>query len=83
MLTRLEAKGVIRHREEGLRYVYTPTLSRASASRKALGSLVGVFFGGSPSRAAAALLHERQWSDDELDALKAEIDRVKQKRRTS
>ena len=30
MLVKLEAKGFVRHREEGLRYVYTPTKSRAS-----------------------------------------------------
>ena len=48
MLTRLEAKGYLRHREEGLRYVYTPTKSRASAQRNALTKLVRVFFGGSP-----------------------------------
>ena len=46
MLTRLEAKGYLRHREEGLRYVYTPTKSRASAQRNALTKQVRVFFGG-------------------------------------
>jgi hypothetical protein len=30
MLTRLEAKGHVRHREEGLRYLYMPTKWRAS-----------------------------------------------------
>src|SRR5215831_12690168 len=50
MLVRLEAKGYVRHTEEGLRYVYTPTKSRASAQRNALEKLVDVFFGGSPGR---------------------------------
>ena len=43
MLARLEAKGFIRHRAEGLRYVYTPTISRTTAQRKAVSQLVRVF----------------------------------------
>jgi BlaI family transcriptional regulator, penicillinase repressor len=83
MLAKLEAKGVIRHRAEGLRYVYTPTSSRASARRKALSNLVGVFFGGSPSEAASALLRHEAWTESEIEALRAEIDRVKRHRRQS
>src|SRR5262245_21234054 len=48
MLAKLEAKGYVRHREEGLRYVYSPTKSRAAAQRNALNMLVRIFFGGSP-----------------------------------
>jgi predicted transcriptional regulator len=83
MLAKLEAKGAIRHRAEGLRYVYYPTTSRATAQKKALGQLVRVFFRGSPVETAAALLKQEAWSDDELDALRAEIDRVKKERRQS
>ena len=56
MLAKLEAKGHIRHREEGLKYVYAPVTSRATARRTALQQLVHVFFGGSPSETATALL---------------------------
>jgi predicted transcriptional regulator len=80
MLAKLEAKGYIRHREEGLRYVYTPTTSRASAQRSALRKLVRVFFDGSPRQTATALLKQEIWTDDELDALRAEIDRVRKER---
>jgi len=83
MLTRLEAKGYLRHREEGLRYVYTPTKSRASAQRNALTKLVRVFFGGSPRQTATALLKQESWTDDELDALRSEIDRVRKEKRQS
>src|ERR1044071_9932222 len=83
MLVKLEAKGYIRHREEGLRYVYTPTKSRAAAQRNALHKLVRVFFGGSPSQTAAALLKQETWTDDELDALRAEIEQVRKDRRQS
>jgi predicted transcriptional regulator len=81
MLAKLEAKGVIRHRAEGLRYVYSPVTSRTSAQKKAITNLMRVFFGGSPSQAAAALLKQEQWSDDELDALRTQIDQVRKQRR--
>jgi BlaI family penicillinase repressor len=81
MLVRLERKGYVRHREEGLRYVYQPTTSRAAARRAALQQLVRVFFDGSPQRTATALLAQDAWSDEELDALRTEIDRVRKDRR--
>ena len=81
MLVRLERKGYVRHREEGLRYVYQPTTSRASARRVALQQLVKVFFDGSPRQTATALLAQDAWTDDELDALRTEIDRVRKERR--
>ncbi len=81
MLVRLERKGYVRHREEGLRYVYQPTTSRSTARRAALQQLVRVFFDGSPRRTATALLAQDAWTDEELDALRAEIDKVRKERR--
>ena len=81
MLVKLEAKGFVRHREEGLRYIYAPTKSRASAQRTAIHKLVRVFFGGSPSQTVTALLKQETWTDEELDALRAEIERVRKDRR--
>lgn len=83
MLARLEAKGFIRHHEEGLRYVYTPVKSRKSAQRSAIEKLVRVFFGGSPSQTAVALLKQETWTDDDLDALHAEIEQVRMSGRKS
>lgn len=83
MLVKLEAKGFIKHRAEGLRYVYSPTTSRAAAQKKAVGNLMRVFFGGSASEAAAALLKQEQWSDDELEALRTQIEHVRKNRRQS
>lgn len=81
MLVRLERKGYVRHREEGLRYLYQPTTSRAALRRAALQQLVRVFFDGSPRRTATALLAQDAWTDEELDTLRAEIDRVRTERR--
>jgi predicted transcriptional regulator len=83
MLARLEAKGHIRHREEGLRYVYMPIKSRASAQRTALSKLVRVFFGGSPREMATALLKQESWTDEELDELRSEIERVRKEGKQS
>ncbi len=83
MLAKLEAKGVIKHREKGLKYVYSPTTPRSAARRSALQRLVRVFFGGSPGQTATALLKQENWTDDELDALRAEIERVREDRRRS
>jgi predicted transcriptional regulator len=81
MLVKLEAKGAIKHRTEGLRYVYSPVGSRTSAQKKAVSQLMRVFFGGSPMQAAAALLKQEQWSDEELETLRKEIDEVRKQRR--
>jgi predicted transcriptional regulator len=81
MLVRLEAKGHVRHAEEGLRYLYSPTKSRASARRNALEKLVRVFFGGSRGQAVTALLKQEAWTDEEFDALTAEIDNFRKNRR--
>lgn len=81
MLVKLEAKGQVRHRVDGLKYIYSPTTSRASAQKRALTQVMQVFFGGSPREAATALLKQEDWSEDELDALQTEIARARKNRR--
>lgn len=83
MLTRLEAKGHLRHREDGLRYVYSATTTPEKASRKALKQHLSTFFGGSPGEMATALLRHEEWTDTELDALQAEIQRIRKERKRS
>ena len=67
MLARLEAKGYVRHREEGLRYVYSPTIPRTAARRAALQQLVRVFFGGSPGEITEA------WKDEATGGFGADL----------
>jgi predicted transcriptional regulator len=83
MLAKLEAKGAVKHKEKGLRYVYSPTMPRAKARRSALRRLIDVFFGGSKEQAVTALLNDEKWSDDELEELQKQIERVRQERRQS
>lgn len=82
MLVRLETKGYLTHTEVGLRYVYSATTSPATARKAALRQHLRVFFGGSPGRMMTALLNHESWSDQELDALQAEIERVRKERRS-
>jgi BlaI family transcriptional regulator, penicillinase repressor len=80
MLTRLESKGYVRHFEEGLRYIYTPTKSRVSAQRSAFENLAQVFFGGSPRQMVTALLKHEKWTAEELESLSLEIERARKAR---
>jgi predicted transcriptional regulator len=81
MLARLETKGHIRHREDGLRYVYAPTVSRTAARRDALKQYVGTFFGGSLGTMVTSLVRQESWTDEELDALQAEIERARKEKK--
>ena len=83
MLVKLEAKGYVRHREEGPRYIYSPTTSKATARRAALQQLVKVFFSGSPGQAVSALLKQEAWTDEQVEALRTEIEQVRKDRRRS
>lgn len=80
LLAKMEAKGVVSHREEGLRYVYSPVVAPSVARRSALRRLVSVFFGGSSTAAVSALLREEKWTDAELDEMKQEIERARKER---
>src|SRR2546429_8405724 len=74
MLARLEKKGVLKHQQDGLRYIYSATISQAAAKRTALEQYVKTFFGGSLRHMMTALVTQAPWADDELEALKDEID---------
>jgi len=81
MLTRLEKKGLLKHQMDGLRYIYSATLSPAVARRNALQQYVQSFFGGSVRRMMTALVAEAPWTHEDLDALQAELDRVREERK--
>jgi BlaI family penicillinase repressor len=78
----LERKGYVSHFEEGLRYVYEPTVARAAASRSALQRIIRTFFDGSAKEAVAALLDPSAFhvSEEELKELARMIDLSKRDR---
>ena len=79
MLRVLEEKGHVRHEEEGLRYVFLPTVPRERAKRSAVKHLLQTFFDGSAAQAVAALLDASasDLSGEELDRLAALIDKAR------
>jgi predicted transcriptional regulator len=83
MLRILESKGHLKHEQDGPRYVYLPTIRRDAASRSALHHLVRTFFGGSTSRAVAALLENRdaRLSDLEVERLSKLIQKTRKQGR--
>jgi predicted transcriptional regulator len=52
----LEEKGFAEHEDDGIRYVFRPTIPRDSAGRSALRHLLDTFFEGSAERMVATLL---------------------------
>lgn len=81
LLRVLEDKGHLRHRQDGPRYVYSPTVPRDRARRSALQRLVGTFFAGSVSDTVAALLdlESDRLDDDELERLSTLVAEAQQK----
>jgi len=73
LLRVLEEKGHVKHRTEGLRYVYLPTIGREKAKRSAIKHMLKTYFNGSPEQIVAALL---DLSSTELTP--AELDRMAQ-----
>jgi predicted transcriptional regulator len=67
----LEEKGFVRHRQEGRRYLYFPTLDTQRAREAAVTHLVRTFFSGSPERAALALLRRT-----DLEIAGEELERI-------
>jgi BlaI family transcriptional regulator, penicillinase repressor len=75
LLSILEEKGHLTHKEAGRQYIYAPARSPKSAARSALRGLLGTFFGGSPRELMATLLNDDETavSPTELEALEALI----------
>ena len=67
----LEAKGHVRHEDDGQRFVYSPAVPRGTVRRSALKHLVETFYEGSVEQAVAALLggEGSRLTDDQLDRI--------------
>jgi predicted transcriptional regulator len=81
LLRILVDKQHLQHREDGPRYIYSPTVSRQKARAGALAQLVTTFFDGSATQAVSALLGSSQGklSKAELDELSALIAAARKK----
>ncbi|MEA2463125.1 MAG: hypothetical protein QOJ98_872 [Acidobacteriota bacterium] len=83
LLRILEEKGHVKHEQQGMRYLYTPTVNREKARRSALKHLVSTFFEDSPEAVVSTLLDERsvKLSDEQLDSLAQLIERARKEGR--
>lgn len=79
----LEEKGHLRHRKDGLRHVYRPTVGRERARVRALRHVIRTFFQGSASQVVAALLGSGggELSERELSELAALIEKARREGR--
>ena len=79
MLRVLEEKGHVKHVEEGLKYVFLPTVAREKAKRSAVKHVLDTFFAGSPEQIVAALLdvESTRLTREELDRMSELIEKAK------
>jgi BlaI family penicillinase repressor len=79
LLRVLEEKGHVRHRTEGLKYVYVPTVAREKAKRTVVKHLLETYFNGSPEQIVAALLDvsSTRLTREELDRMTEMIEKAK------
>lgn len=78
MLAKLLQKGSVQFRQDGNRYLYSPTVARSQAQESALKHLVKTFFDNSPALAANALLgmDGDSLDPDELARLRAMVEQI-------
>lgn len=76
----LEAKGHVAHAEEGGKFVYSPTRSRAAAARVALMGVLRTFFNDSAEAAMATLLSVKsgELGEEELTRLERMIEEARE-----
>ena len=77
----LEKKGFLKHRADGPRYIYFPTIAREKAKLSALKHVLRTFYQGSPSAAILALLggETAKLSQQDLDEIAAAIAQARKK----
>jgi len=83
LLRVLEVKGHLHHEQQGLRYVFLPTVAREKARRSALRNVVQTFFAGSAEQVVATLLDmQTKLSQDDLDRLARVIEQARKEERS-
>ena len=70
MLAKLEKKGVVKHRAEGRRYIYRPTVSEGQVRRSMVSDLTSQLFRGDALALVNHLLSEHEIDGRELNQLR-------------
>ena len=69
MLSRLEKRGVLRHRADGRQYVYAPCIAEHEVRSSMLQRLTDFFFRGDSGALVSHLVTSRDFDPNELDAV--------------
>lgn len=77
MLSRLAAKGVISHREDGRRFLYSPAIQREAYVGSESRRFVERLFGGRLSPLVARLAEEDGLDDEDIAAIQALLKELK------
>jgi BlaI family penicillinase repressor len=83
ILAVLEKKGHVKHKREGVKYIFAPTRSRERAAQSALTKVLQTFFDGSAEKVIAALLNpsEKKPSREDLERMTKLIEDAKKENR--
>lgn len=80
MLRKMEDRGLLRHREQGRKFLYDPAVSAEDVTRSMADDLVNRLFEGNLAEAVSHLLNTREVSRKELARLEQLIQRRKMRR---
>ena len=80
MLRKMEARGLVRHRNEGRRFIYLAAVKEGDISRTMVDRLVDRLFDGSLTAAVHHLLESRDVDQEELAELEKLIRRRKRRK---
>ena len=77
----LRDKGFVVSEREGRSDLYRPVVTREDMGRRSLGEVIDSFFSGSAEALVSQLLDGQSLSDEELTAIRAELDRTLERRK--
>jgi predicted transcriptional regulator len=80
ILSRLEKKGVVKHRSEGRLYIYRPIITEEETKSSMVSILINQLFQGDSTSLVNHLLKESEFDKDELQKLKELIKKSDQKK---
>lgn len=82
ILRNLEAKGYVRHEEEGRMHRYQPCVARNTARRSALSDLAGKLFKGSMDALLTHMISEQNLTADQLRRVQQLLEQEARKDKT-
>ncbi len=77
----LRDKGFVVSEREGRSDLYRPVVTREDMGRRSLGEVIDSFFLGSAEALVSQLLDGQSLTDEELTAIRAELDRALERRK--